>query len=344
MGRSFLGVFVASLITLSGATLLANEPQKQSAPLGGGAVIFFPEETKRPEDERFIVDAGRSVPVCLKLNPLHSPYLQQSLEEAWGFEIILEDNETPPNKLIVKFGPTLKEIKRARKSRKDPFYPDENGCYLTEFVVPELTRPGIYQVADLLVKTRIQDYLSLRQVLFQFTQADELDVKNPDLDQKVPELIEISSFKEQAQRLGSYGEFLRLKLEQTFFIKEEGSGAKPESLQVLYALREEGSNTSVYPAKCKRIVRTRWKFTCRLQVTRPRWQWQDSRVALVLDSIKLEDKVGNAITLKDPKAFLEKAKEEPLLFEYEGIRYGPTYTPPRPNRYQELKARWPKKP
>lgn len=324
---------------------VSESPQDQERqPFGGGSLLFFPEESKRPEDERFEVEAGTWVPVCLKLNPLKSPFLQETLSEAIGFELILEDSETPPNQLKIQFGPTEKEIKKARKAGKDPYEPDDSGCYRTQFTIPNYTDPGVYQVADLLVKTRLSDYVSLKQVLLQFSKAEELDIKNPDLDQKAPELLEISSFKDQAQKLGKYGEFVRLKLAQTFIVSEEESGVKPQTLQVWYALQEEGKTTSIYPAQCKRVVHTRWKFTCKLQVTRPLWQWKDARLGLVLETIRLEDKAGNAIKIQDPKAFAQKAQEEPILFEYEGVRPGPEYSPPHQNRYQELKGRWPDSP
>lgn len=272
---------------------------------GGGEVWFFPDQSPRPADDRFEVVAGQEVPFCLKLRAKGSPLIKRIQEEATGFRLILEDNQTPPNVMSISIG-----------DEKTPLIPDEQGCYRGKFEIPLQIDQGIYQVANLFFRTRRRNYVGLKQILYNFSQADELNVTNPNEDKKAPKLIRISTYQKSLGKLDGVGSFEDIKIKQDFAFEEEGSGVAPESLRVYYALLEEGQQVSIHQADCKRIRRRNWNYKCQLHLLRPDWQWEASRVSLVLQSIYVQDKAGNLMVLQEPAVFKEAAKGSPIRFDF----------------------------
>ncbi|MDX1387389.1 MAG: hypothetical protein R3257_07340, partial [bacterium] len=259
----------------------------------------------RPANDRFEVKAGEEVPLCLKLEAKGSPLIKRIQEEATAFRLILEDSQEPPNAMTVRVG-----------DEKKPLKPDAQGCYRGFFVIPPQVNEGVYQVANLLFRTRRRNYVGLQQVLYNFSKADELKVENPNADNEAPKLIGISSFQKSLGKLDGVGNFEDIKVKQNFTFDKEGSGVEPKSLKVYYALIEEGQQVSIHQAECKRIRRRDWNFQCKLHLLRPDWQWEASHVSLVLQSIYVKDKAGNLLVLQEPAVLKEAAKDTPIRFDF----------------------------
>jgi hypothetical protein len=270
-----------------------------------GAILFFPDQASRPPNDQFEVKAGHQVDVCVQIQFQNHPLLQSLLANPTGFRLILEDEKVPPNAIIIQEEP-----------KKNFLKPDSRGCYFSRFKVPPLTEEGVYQVADLLFKFPGRGYLSIHQLLYDFSKADELKVINPSADTEKPILLEISTFQEQTRRIAKAFDFYKIKVKQDFTFEEKGSGLAPGTLKIYYRLMEDGERTGIYQTQCKKYFKQKNKFHCELELTRPRFQWEQSHLILELDSIYLEDKAGNQLVLSDPETFKKAAAETPIRFEF----------------------------
>lgn len=270
-----------------------------------GGVLFFPDQAARPENDVFDVEAGQEVEVCIRINPKFHPLLNRLVSESTGFRLVLEDNKTPPNAIMVQ-----------EESKKGVLPPGADGCYSSRFKIPPLTEEGIYQVADLLFKVPGRGYLSIHQLLYDFSQADELNVKNPKSDEEKPSLVEISTLQEKTRRLGKYYDFFKIEVKQDFTFNETGSGLEPKSLKVWYQLLENGERTGIYLAQCRPAFRKKQTFHCDLQLTRPQYQWDLSQLSLQLDSLSVEDKAGNRLYLQGAEEFKKVSPSTPIQFNF----------------------------
>lgn len=285
----------------------------------GGAILFFPDKSPRPSNDRFPVEAGQEVEVCILLETTKSPLLDRIVKNTTGFRLILEDNKVPPDAILVE-----RERKKAR------IKPDDQGCYRTTFRIPTYTDTGIYQVADLLFKVSGRGYISVHQLLFGFSQADELEVSNPDTDAKEPTLIAIGTLQEDLKTIGKAFDFLKIKVKQEFTFNDPESGLEPKTLRVFYQLLDNGERTGIHEAKCRTYFLKKAKFVCQLEITRPNYEWELGRLALVLESIYLKDKAGNMLVLQDPDLFKKAAGDTPVKFEFRDKDPGV----PRKNRFR----------
>lgn len=289
-----------------------------------GAILFFPDQQPRPEKDQFEVRAGQEVEVCVKLEIRSHPLLQTLSTNTTGFRLVLEDEKTPPNAIVIQ-----EELK------KDYLKPDARGCYVSRFQVPPLTEAGVYQAADLLFQVPGRGYLSIHQMLYEFSQADELRVVNPESDSDKPSLIQISTLQEKTQRIGKFYDFYKIEVKQDFAFGETGSGLAPESLKIYYRLLENGERTGIYQADCRRAFKEKTKFHCKLELTRPQYQWELSQLTLQLESIYLQDKAGNQLVLADQELFKKASPQTPVQFDFEKKTPGVPRNNPNINRLQE---------
>lgn len=304
----------------------------ETAPsLDAGQVIFFPDNTNRPSDDRFNVKAGEIVEVCLKINPDYSPVFQEIIKTALSFRMVLEDDKTPPSSIVINGG-----------DKKNPLVLDAKGCFRSSFQIPPETNSGIYQVADLFFDTRVRNFISVNQSLYDFSQADELKVENDREDSTPPELLKIGSFQNEIQPIGKNFGFLKIQVTQYFTFKDEGSGLMPKTLKVFYLLSENDQGVNIYPAQCKKRMGEKGVFRCRVKLLRPEFEWERTRLSLELESIYINDKAGNLLILKNPETFLEKAEGTPTKFIFEGMDPGVPrkikYKNRHPNRLKEVGA------
>ena len=303
--------------------------------LGAGKVIFFPDDPKRPADDRFAVKAGELVEVCVQINPEYSPVFKELQKIAYSFRLVLEDDKTPPSAIVINGG-----------DKKNPIVLDPQGCYRTSFQIPPQTNEGVYQVADLLFNTRLRNYLSVHQNLFDFTQADELKVSNEKTDSDRPELIKIGSDQDEVKQIGKHFGFLKIQVTQFFTFQDDGSGIAPKTLRVFYLLKENGQGANIHEAKCKKRMGKKGVFRCRVNLLRPEYEWEMAHLSLELESIYLKDKLGNLLVLNDSKMFSEKADGTPVKFVFQGMDPGVPrkikYKNQHPNRLRDAATVAPK--
>lgn len=285
----------------------AAQAQEGVNPFGGagGELIFFPEQEKRPAENRFPVKAGEEISYCLRVDFSKAPILERLKAEATQVRMVLENQKDPPDLLLVDLG-----------NGKKPIQLGESGCYEGSFQIPAAVGPGRYQIADFLVKTRRSNLVSLRQLLFQFTRADELQVSNDDFDDVAPRLVAIETLEDEVQKLNNSGDFIRLLIHQTFRFRDEKGEVDPETLRVYYALLEDGQQVSVHQANCHKEPRTKTDFVCALKLLRPYWRWELRNLQLALESIYVQDKSGNGLVIQNPKDFKKIAGSTPIRFQF----------------------------
>lgn len=303
----------AGLAWAQGSTLVLPHTEGE-AKKNYGELVFFPGVETRPSEDRHLVNSGQSVEVCIKLGEQVPAYLESLKKYAVGFRLILEDNQEPPHVLTVAWGDWLKWLR-----------PDAQGCYSGQFQIPATAKSGLYQVADLLIATNDYNYYSLRDVLYDFSQVDELQIKNPSDDLEAPSLIAISTYNSQKGMLKMGGGVLRAKIQQIFAFKDEGSGIDKKSVRVFYQLRVDGDSKGFKEAKCKR--RPQGDFMCTLELREPFFEWSLREVSFELSSIRLQDKAGNLTVLQDSALFAQKAAGSPICFDF--TREGRWFVPGR---------------
>jgi hypothetical protein len=271
-----------------------------------GEILFFPDQQPRPANDRFEVKAGQEVEVCIKVEAKAHPLLEEVTTKTTGFRLVLEDNQTPPNAIVIQEEP-----------KKNYLTTDARGCYVSRFKVPLLTAEGVYQAADLLFKLPGRGFVSIHQLLYDFSQADELLVHNPSSDTVKPSLVQISTLQQQVKKIARSFDFYKINVKQEFTFEETGSGLDPQTLKIYYKLLENGERTGIYLTQCHKFFKKKNKFECKLELTRPQYQWEMNRLALQLDSIYLKDKAGNQLVLEDQAAFKKAAGETPIEFDFE---------------------------
>ncbi|HEX5033596.1 MAG TPA: hypothetical protein VFW62_03880, partial [bacterium] len=75
------------------APALEVESVPESRPTGPyGEILFFPEDSSRPADERHRVTAGQKIDLCIRLSANASAFLEQLQEKAIGFQLLMEDS------------------------------------------------------------------------------------------------------------------------------------------------------------------------------------------------------------------------------------------------------------
>ena len=301
---TLLRVFLILTLLLGSFSVRAQESMP-SASDGGGKLLFFPERADRPEEDRFEVKAGDVVPYCIQVDLEASPVLKRIREEAVQVRLVLENQQDPPDLLLIELG-----------NAEDPIKPGENGCYEGSFRIPKQARGGRYQVADFLVKTRRANFVSLRQLLFQFSAADELQVENPNFDDSAPRLLAIETLEKGVQKLDNSGDFIRLLIHQTFRFNDEKGEVDTKTLRVYYALLEDGQQVSIHQANCKKEARTHTDFVCAVKLLRPYWHWELRSLQLVLESIYVQDKAGNGLVIQSSEDLKKIAGNTPIRFEF----------------------------
>jgi len=301
MKWAFILLLLSLVAPINGAQ--AEPPQLDTS--GYGGVFFFPEKGQRPKDDRFKVRAGEEVSVCIKLSSRKSEILQEVKNQATGFQLILEDNKDPPNSIVVEDSGEDSRLSEGTR-----------GCYITEFEIPVQTAPGIYQVANFLIRLQNDSFYSIREYLYEFSHADELEVENPSKDLEPPKLVMISSLEPKVKKIKKRSTLASIKIKQSFRFEEEASGIDRKSLRVFYRLYEEGRVKGVFEAKCKNIWGWDNRFRCRLVLRRPNLQWALRDLSLELESIYIKDKAGNLLSIPEPKNTPEVDKVGPLRFEF----------------------------
>lgn len=264
-----------------------TESTSESEPTGQfGSIVFFPNTESRPSDERFEVEAGQEVPVCVKLSGQASVYVDKLASKTIGYLLILEDNSDPPQRLAMTIGNRLHRLK-----------PNAEGCFQGTWRLPETVKTGIYQVSDLLWAASDESFYSLRNYLYEFSRVEELQVTNPKSDANAPQLKRIVTYKKPPYRAQYYAGVLRIRFEQGFEFEDAESSVDKDSLSVFYRVEVDGTTVDVLESKCKKIPQTH-RFRCLLDVANPEILWGLNKVTLNLESIAISDEAGNRLQLK----------------------------------------------
>ena len=302
-----ISIFSRRLLADGGAKEVRTpETQAESQPTESvsGEIIFFPDEKTRPKEGRFQVTTGQAIPVCLKINSDDSSSIKKLKEHSIGFRIVMEDSNDPPQVLTVAVGNHLAKMK-----------PNDQGCFQGTFTIPISTKSSTYQISDLLLAQTDQSYYSLRDYLYSFTQADELEVKNPKEDSKAPQLVQILSKGSPTGVLKVVSGFIKIELKQIFIFQDLESGIDKDSPQIFYDLLVDGQMISLQEANC-RSKRPQGKFICGVRVGDAKKDWGLRKVGLKLNSVQVKDLAGNELILNDPKALADIAKDVPIEFEF----------------------------
>jgi hypothetical protein len=269
-----------------------------------GKIIFFPDKTSRPANDRHQVKVGEMVPVCIQLEGRNSPFIEELKEKTIGFRLILEDNSEPPHVLRIIVGNLFELMK-----------PDDRGCFNASYKIPENTKKAVYQVADLLWATKENRYFSLRSHLYQFSQADELEVENPQEDIEPPQLIKISTKQTQLQGLKRSSAVLKATVEEKFYFQEGQSEIDWDTLRISYKFYLNQKFQKSQLAQCK-INKKKKECRCQVETISPIDAWALNEVSYYLDSVTLQDKPGNLLKVEDPKELKEKSGANPIQFVF----------------------------
>lgn len=289
----------------SEAPSLAVESAPESRPTGPyGEILFFPEDSQRPVDERHRVTAGQKIDLCIRLSANASAFLDQLQENAIGFQLLMEDSAVPPHRMTIVVGNRLFRLK-----------PDGQACFGGDWSIPATTAPGVYQVSDLFWATSSQSYYSLRRYLFEFSRVEELEVQNPKVDQEPPKLLGFRTYKKAPQPMAYDAGVLKIKLEQAFEIVDGGSGIDRSSLRVTYRLGVGNNRSSLEDARCRRVQQTQ-RYRCVLTLAAPDFFWNANPIRLSLDSLSVRDKAGNRLWLQGEEAFKAISPESEQSFEF----------------------------
>lgn len=275
----------------------------ETAGAGNGDIYFTTVSGTRPPEGRHSVAPGDKIGVCLKLREQNIPLFQNMDKGAIGYRLVLEDNQDPPHVLIIAPGNRLELMK-----------PDADGCLAGEFQIPANVVSGVYQVADLLLAFNDQSYYSLRDYLYDFTQVDELDVKNPASDTTPPRLIAITKYPHWTHKVKVSKIQFKISLGQVFQFEETGSGIDKDSIRVRYRITLDGETRGYATARCK--ARPHQSFNCKVELVRPVVEWSARDVGLALDSISLQDKAGNRLVLDEAGEWEAQAHGLPTAFDF----------------------------
>ncbi len=281
-------------------------PESRPAAPGAsiGEIIFSVGEMARPAEGRHQVTAGREVQVCLRLDPEQVPLMGRLQEGMLGYRLILEDSQDPPHILVIAPGNRLERMAR-----------DEQGCYAGGYTIPRNSVAGVYQVADLLIAKDDQSYYSIRDYLFDFSQVDELDIQNPRNDLEPPVLLKVSNYRPSQKKLKTTFSQYKIRIGQVFLFEDALSGLKTESMKIRYALLIDGHVTAYPEAKCQ-STRPHKRFYCKVDLARPDFEWGPRQVDLKLESIYIEDKAGNKLSLHSPEEWAEQAQGAQTEFQF----------------------------
>jgi len=310
--RLVLSAFLA-LILSGGAFAQESVPtadsgensQPSEAPKGNSSILFSAEGKSPDSEGRVVVAPGDKLHVCVKLDQEAMPLFKQLVRDGIGFRLILEDSVEPPHVLTITLGNRIKKM-----------LPDSQGCVGGNFPIPQDTATGIYQVSDLLMATYDQSYYSVRDYLFDFGQVDELKIENPKDDLKPPELVKIETFHTPLRKLRIASREVRIKLDQQFFFKDEGTGVDPSSLKVFYSLLLDDAPGGYAEAKCRQKHPEKY-FICKLNIVRPEWDWGLLRVQVTLNSVTIRDMAGNKLAIADPEELKSKVADGVMSFQYD---------------------------
>lgn len=280
-------------------------PEEEPEPAGEyGSIVFFPASESRPSDERFRVQAGQEIPVCVRLSAKASAYLDKLSAKAIGFLLILEDSSDPPKRLSIALGNRLQRLK-----------PDASGCFGGDWKLPETAQPGVYQVADLFWAASDESFYSLRNYLYEFNRVEELEVQNPKVDGDAPKLTRIVTYKRPPYKAQFYSGVLRIRFEQGFEFEDKVAGLEKNSLRVFYRVEVDGTTVDLLEAKCKPVPQSK-RLRCMMDIANPNILWGLNKVTLRLESLSIRDKAGNALSLKGAEAILAQAPGSRLEAEF----------------------------
>src|SRR5262249_17481344 len=285
--------------------------ETESAPSGNyGEILFFPRSKEGPEsqpsEERHSVSAGQTLGVCVRFTKEASSYLDHLSQNTIGYRLILEDSENPPHRLEITLG-----------NHQERMRPDAQGCFGEDWKIPDSTVPGIYQVADLLWATRDQSYYSLRSHLYEFSQVDELNIQNPDLDTEPPQLVGIKTYGLPPYKMVRYPGVLKVRVEQAFQFADKGSGVDKKSLTVVYKISIDGVEQAVKEAQCRPTPPVKDQFRCVLSFTNPEVNWGLRKVNLALHSISVQDRTGNRLLLSGEEEICSRVGGATTSFDFE---------------------------
>lgn len=269
-----------------------------------GSIVFFPASESRPSDERFKVQAGQEIPVCIKLSAKASAYLDKLSAKAIGYLIILEDASTPPKRLSMAIGNRLHRLKA-----------DSSGCFNGDWTIPDTAQPGVYQVSDLFWAASDESFYSLRNYLYEFQRVEELEVQNPRIDPEAPKLKKVVTYKQPPYKMQFYSGVLRIRFEQGFEFEDPISGLDKKSLRVFYRAEVDGTTVDLLEAKCKPVPQSK-RMRCMMDIANPEILWGLNKVTLHLQSLSIRDKAGNHLILEDTKAILEQAPGSIVAVEF----------------------------
>jgi len=289
----------------SAESVPASLPETEPAPAGPyGSIVFFPASESRPSDERFRVQAGQEIPVCVRLSAQASAYLEKLSAKAIGFLLILEDSSEPPKRLSIALGNRLQRLK-----------PDASGCFGGEWKLPETAQPSVYQVADLFWAASDESFYSLRNYLYEFQRVEELEVQNPRIDGEAPKLTRIVTYKRPPYKAQFYSGVLRIRFEQGFEFEDKVAGLEKNSLRVFYRVEVDGTTVDLLEAKCKPVPQSK-RLRCMMDIANPNILWGLNKVTLHLESLSIRDKAGNALSLKGTEAILAQAPGSTVTVEF----------------------------
>ncbi len=270
-----------------------------------GNILFFPELTPRPANDRHQVQVGDIIPICIQLDGKDVPFLDQLKEKTVGFQLILEDNSEPPARMKVTVGNLFDLIKE-----------DAQRCFRGNYTIPANTKSGVYQVSNLFWATKDNRFYSLRSHLYQFGRADELDIKNPLEDKEPPQLLSISTKQKGIQGYKKNSTVLRAFLEETFYFQEEKSEIDWSTLKISYKFYIDQKFKKSQLAQCK-IHKKKQRVKCRVESVSPIYEWALNEVSYRLDHVSLQDKAGNLLIVNDPKVLKDKSGEAPIEFAFQ---------------------------
>lgn len=275
---------------------------------GAGELWFYPMRSQRPENDRHLIHAGERASLCLRLHS-QSDFIAELKKHITGAQLILEDEETPPNNFKIEIGTESSYLQEG-----------PGNCYLTFFRVPRQIRPGIYRIADLFLRDRDKNFVSMRNYLYEFSQADELEVLPAKEAVEEVQLLEIRGFDFDPRQQIEFTHNVQVKARHVFVFSGDKKEIPKNGLRVFYQLKEDEEEKGIYEAQCRPRLKTKNQFYCELKLMRPKSQWALRQIELALDSLYLEDKSGKLIlSLQEPQVFEEKANKTPIKFIYFGV-------------------------
>ena len=264
-------------------------------------VIFSLPDIARPEGGRYSVKAEDNVEVCLRLNQA-LPLFKNVQENLVGFRLVLEDNENPPHQMPILIGNKLQKLKQ-----------NSEGCYAGRFKIPSKIPSALYQVADLLLYSDKQNYFSVRDYLYSFSQADELQVDNPQYDRDSPLLIKISAPTRSPKKNKVAPKMLKIALRQVFQFEDKSKLVR-KSMRADYAFFLDNIRQESLSARCRK--KGNKSFVCEVETRRLREDLSLPQARLSLERISVKDKAGNLLVMEDPQAMVAKTEGGAISFDF----------------------------